>query len=86
MAAIARPLGSASMAAARSLAQFQKSFPDEASCAGFLFKQRWPNGFVCPACGKGRFVALKSRPRLYECVDCGRQTSRGALKRRCYYL
>jgi transposase-like protein len=75
MAAIARPLGSASMAAARSLAQFQKSFPDEASCAGFLFEQRWPNGFVCPACGKGRFVALKSRPRLYECVDCGRQTS-----------
>ena len=63
------------MAAARSLAQFQKSFSDEASCAAFMFKRRWPDGFVCPACGKGRFAALKSRPRLYECLDCGRQTS-----------
>src|SRR5277367_6249768 len=63
------------MAAARSLAQFQKAFADEASCAAFMFKQRWPDGFVCPACGKGRFAALKSRPRLYECLDCGRQTS-----------
>ena len=63
------------MAAARSLAQFQKAFSDEASCSAFMFKRRWPDGFVCPACGKGRFAALKSRPRLYECLDCGRQTS-----------
>jgi hypothetical protein len=54
------------MAAARSLAQFQKAFADEASCAAFMFDRRWPDGFVCPACGKGRFAALKSRPRLYE--------------------
>jgi hypothetical protein len=39
------------MAAARSLAEFQKAFADEASCAAFMFKQRWPVGFVCPACG-----------------------------------
>lgn len=63
------------MAAARSLAQFQKAFADETSCAAFMFKRRWPDGFVCPACGKGRFAALKSRPRLCECLDCGRQTS-----------
>ena len=63
------------MAAARSLAQFQKAFADEASCAAFMFNRRWPDGFVCPACGKGRFAALKSRPRMYECLDCGRQTS-----------
>ena len=63
------------MAAARSLAQFQKAFSDEASCAAFMFRRRWPDGFICPACGKGRFAALKSRPRLYECLDCGRQTS-----------
>ena len=41
----------------------------------FLFKRRWPDGFVCPACGKRRATALKSRPRLFECLDCGRQTS-----------
>ena len=63
------------MARARSLAEFQKEFSDEASCAAFLFKQRWPDGFVCPVCGKRRMAALKSRPRLYECLDCGRQTS-----------
>lgn len=63
------------MAAARSLAQFQQAFSDEASCAAFMFKRRWPDGFVCPACGTNRFAALKSRPRLFECLDCGRQTS-----------
>jgi hypothetical protein len=61
------------MASARSLSQFQKAFSDEACCVSFLFKQRWPDGFACPACGKGRVAALKSRPRLYECL--GRQTS-----------
>jgi transposase-like protein len=63
------------MARARSLSQFQKAFSDEARCAAFMFKRRWPDGFVCPACGKRRVAALKSRPRLYECLDCGRQTS-----------
>src|SRR5580704_15952144 len=63
------------MARARSLAEFQKSFSDEESCAAFLFNRRWPDGFVCPGCGKGRAVGLKSRPRLHECLDCGRQTS-----------
>jgi transposase-like protein len=63
------------MASARSLSQFQEAFSDEASCAAFLFKRRWPEGFVCPACGKRRAAVLKSRPRLHECLDCGRQTS-----------
>ena len=63
------------MGRGRTLAEFQKEFPDEARCAGFLFARRWPDGFVCPACGRGRAVALKSRPRLLECLDCGRQTS-----------
>ena len=63
------------MARARSLSQFQKAFSDEASCVAFLFKRRWPDGFVCPVCGKRRVAALKSRPGLFECLDCGRQTS-----------
>jgi transposase-like protein len=63
------------MASARSLSQFQIAFSDEASCVAFMFKRRWPDGFVCPACGKRRVATLKSRPRLYECLDCGRQTS-----------
>jgi predicted RNA-binding Zn-ribbon protein involved in translation (DUF1610 family) len=63
------------MARARSLSEFQKTFPDETSCVACLFKRRWPGGFICPGCGKRRAAALKSRPRLYECLDCGRQTS-----------
>src|ERR1700686_1047445 len=35
------------MARARSLTEFQRAFPDEASCAAFLFTRRWPGGFVC---------------------------------------
>src|SRR6267142_2665350 len=75
MIGFARSPGRRSMASARSLSQFQKAFSDEASCAAFMFKRRWPDGFVCPACGKHRVAALKSRPRLHECLDCGRQTS-----------
>src|SRR5271169_4018990 len=64
-----------SMAKGRSLSEFQETFPDEASCVAFLSERRWPKGFVCPGCGEQRAAALKSRPRLHECLDCGRQTS-----------
>ena len=60
---------------ARSLSELQASFPDETSCAAFLFERRWPEGFVCPACGNGRAASLKSRAHTYECLGCGRQTS-----------
>ena len=63
------------MARARSLREFQTSFSDETSCAAFLFERRWPQGFVCPACGEGRAALLRSRAHTYECLDCGRQTS-----------
>src|SRR5436189_5600779 len=63
------------MARARSLREFQTNFPDETSCAAFLFERRWPQGFVCPACGAGRAALLRSRVHTYECLDCGRQTS-----------
>jgi predicted RNA-binding Zn-ribbon protein involved in translation (DUF1610 family) len=63
------------VARARSLSEFQTSFPDETSCAAFLFERRWPQGFVCPACGGGRAALLKSRAHTYECLDSGRQTS-----------
>ena len=63
------------MARARSLSEFQTSFPDETSCAAFLFERRWPQGFVCPVCGEGRAALLRSRAHTYECLDCGRQTS-----------
>src|SRR5690606_11554945 len=65
----------AEMRKPHSLIAFQKSFPDEAACVDFLFKRRWPEGFICPACGSVRAVQLKSRAWTYQCVDCRRQTS-----------
>jgi predicted RNA-binding Zn-ribbon protein involved in translation (DUF1610 family) len=58
------------------LLEFQRAFPDEASCARYLFKRRWPEGFICPDCGtERRAAALKRRAWTYECLKCGRQTS-----------
>lgn len=58
-----------------SIFDFQKAFPTEAACAEFLFDRRWPEGFICPRCGDGRAVLLKSRAFTYECTACGHQTS-----------
>ena len=58
-----------------SLLEFQRRFPDEASCALFLFGRRWPDGFTCPECGGTRSCRLESRAYTHECDACGRQTS-----------
>jgi transposase-like protein/predicted RNA-binding Zn-ribbon protein involved in translation (DUF1610 family) len=63
------------MGRGRTLSQFQKQFPDEEICAAYLAARRWPDGFVCPGCGGKRAWRLPSRARLFECPDCGRQTS-----------
>ena len=63
------------MTKGRSLSECQEAFPDEARCAAFLVRRRWPNGFVCPGGAGRRAAALKSRAYTYECANCGRQTS-----------
>src|ERR1700730_2769067 len=72
------------VARARSLSEVAATFPAETSCAAFLFGRRWPEGFVCPACGGTRAALLKSGAHTYECLDCRRQTSTtaGAAMRR----
>lgn len=50
-----------------SLEQFQLQFPDDYSCAVYLAKKRWPNGFVCPHCGSQKGWKLRTRPWLWEC-------------------
>lgn len=59
----------------RSLLAFQRRFPDDASCAAYLFVHRWPEGFLCPGCGHGRFWEHKAKSFTYECRACHRQTS-----------
>lgn len=57
-----------------SFAAFQKEFPDEISCRNYLFKKRWPNGFVCPKCGGIGCYTLKDR-KEYVCRQCRKQSS-----------
>ena len=58
-----------------SRAAFEARFPDEASCARHLAARRWPDGFVCPACGHDRGWELKRRRASWECAACGKETS-----------
>jgi transposase-like protein len=68
---------------ARNTVQFQKGLSEtefldlygtEEKCRKVAFEWRWPNGFVCPACGGGEFSVIESR-NLYQCSTCRRQTS-----------
>lgn len=59
----------------RSLIEFQSRFPNEAACVKHLFDTRWPEGFVCPACGRGKAWQLHTKPWTWECAGCGKQTS-----------
>ncbi len=45
----------------KSLIEFQDRFATESACAQYLFKRRWPEGFVCPSCGNGRAWPLKAK-------------------------
>lgn len=58
-----------------SLQEFMARFPDDAACEAWLAKNRWPDGFVCPGCKSRRSWKRKNRPLLYECAECGKQTS-----------
>src|SRR5512144_2576082 len=59
----------------RSLIEFQRSFPDERACAAYLARVRWPDGFRCPACGRGKGWELSTKTFTWECASCGKQTS-----------
>jgi transposase-like protein len=56
------------------LIEFQRRFRTEAACRKHLFKLRWPEGFRCPKCGHDECFDLPRR-KLYQCKDCGHQTS-----------
>lgn len=59
---------------AMSFAQFIKRFPNEKTCAEYLYNVRWPDGFVCPVCGHRHCYPL-NRPGRYQCAKCRHQTS-----------
>jgi hypothetical protein len=59
-----------------SLPQFQRKFATEKECAEYLFRLRWPAGFMCPRCNHPRYYAIEGR-RLYQCAnpECRYQAS-----------
>ena len=60
----------------KSLPEFQEFFPDDAACASYLEKARWPNGFTCPHCQKtGEPSRIKARPTVLTCRKCRRQSA-----------
>jgi len=49
-------------------------FPDNAACAAYLAKLRWPQGFICPACKATAIPWQASRGRL-ACPLCRHLTT-----------
>jgi Transposase zinc-ribbon domain len=59
----------------KSLTEFQRLFPDDAACAGYLEKARWSDGFVCPHCqAAGEPFRFANRPGVLRCRKCRRDT------------
>lgn len=60
----------------QSLPDFQRFFPDEAACAAYLEKLRWPDGFVCAKCGTlAAPVRVAKRPGVLRCGACRHDTA-----------
>jgi len=58
-----------------SLPSFQRLFPDDAACAAYLEKSRWPDRFACPHCGVvGDPFRFKNRPGVLRCRSCRKNT------------
>ena len=58
----------------QSLPEFRQLFPDDAACAAYLGRARWPDGFVCPHCGQiAEPFRIVTRPGVLECRACRRQ-------------
>ena len=53
---------------------FREAFGAEEQCRSALSRLRWPDGFVCPACGHRGHCVLAGRS-LYQCYRCKKQTS-----------
>ena len=53
--------------------EFEKNFNTEEACSQYLFKLRWPDGFMCPRCNHGKAWPLKGG--LYQCTKCNNKVS-----------
>lgn len=56
--------------------QFEKMFPDEDACKGYLQTRRWPRGVHCPRCGNPKVFPVKSMPFKWQCYQCSPESYR----------
>jgi transposase-like protein len=57
----------------RNAMDLEKQFSTEESCKDYLFRLRWPTGFICPLCqAKGSWHATRGR---FVCCACQHQTT-----------
>lgn len=52
-----------------SIIKFSKMFPDERTCANYLFQMRWPKGYECPKCGTRKAGPIVNTPGMMECEN-----------------
>ncbi|MFZ2958180.1 MAG: IS1595 family transposase [Candidatus Ozemobacteraceae bacterium] len=57
----------------KDLPEFERRFATEEACAEYLKEQRWPDGFLCPACRHPH--GWTNQRGAIECKACGHQTS-----------
>lgn len=63
------------LALPESLPDFQKMFPNDAACAAYLERLRWPEGFRCPHCSVlGDPYRFTARPGVLRCRKCRKDT------------
>lgn len=57
----------------RTLIELERRFATDEACQDYLFALRWPDGFICPACGGKK--SWKMGRNLWLCSGCRRQNS-----------
>ncbi len=55
------------------LPEFEKRFGTDEACREYLYRLKWPDGFICPRCGNIKFW-WTSKSKLH-CTACGHQAS-----------
>ncbi len=50
------------------ISEFEERFATEDACRAYLFKLRWPDGFICPRCSTNK--VWQQTDGLYRCKSC----------------
>lgn len=55
----------------KTIFEFNKRFNTEHSCQEYLYKMRWPEGFICPHCKHSEYWTMKrGQSQQYRCKRC----------------